>query len=134
MERGSDRFFRELLDPAEMEGDPLARFDAWFAQNRQIVSTVPEFLRLHLALSLTERRDPLVQQITDRVRETALERLTSAMALLFGDDPSHGGERARRYALMLLALVDGSIIAEQFGRGTLPLVLDDFRQLLALAV
>jgi hypothetical protein len=73
----------------------------------------PNFLRILIVMAAQpiNAGDGEVHRVVNRVRELALVRLRSQMAMVFGVDEA--GEAADRLARFALAAVDGAFIARQ---------------------
>jgi hypothetical protein len=119
MIRGAERFFDRMPGLDTFKGSEAERFKQWFDSNTGMITERPDFLRLHLSLSLLDEAESSARDISLSVRALALERLSLAflpwLTELGIDEPErHSGE----FAAMMLATVDGAFIAQQLGVAT----------------
>lgn len=113
MERGSERFFSQLPDAASLSGSPRERFEAWFKRNAELLRERPPFLRLHLSLCLLDQTNDEVAAILQRVRTTALRRITEAMLPWVREHRDAGAlTLTEDLSAFMLAAVDGSFVAQ----------------------
>lgn len=116
MERGAERFFEELPEVDERLGEPLEHLELVLASLKISLARNPDFLRLVVVMATQPRVGPAakeVQEVVARVREQALERLRTQLALAFDLRPS--SRQTKRLAQLCLALIDGGFVALQAG-------------------
>jgi AcrR family transcriptional regulator len=119
MIRGAEHFFDRLPGLDAFKGSAAERFKQWFDSNTRMIADRPDFLRLHLSLSLLDEAESSARDISLSVRALALERLTLAFLpwlreLGIAEPERHSAE----FAAMMLATVDGAFIAQQLGVAT----------------
>ena len=117
MERGAERFFADLPDPDRRVGRPADHLRGVVVTVVQALERHPDFLRLLVAFAVqpSGAGDGGVDAVVGRVREVALSRLRSQIALAFEDDPlSATTDQLARFAL---AAFDGAFVASQSDRG-----------------
>ena len=113
MERGTQRFFESLSEPAERLGPPAQHLGALVEATAGTLEEQPDFLRLILVMATQAPTagSRELSTMVERVREMALERLRPQMGLVFGIDPS--GADADHLARLALAAFDEDFIAHQ---------------------
>jgi AcrR family transcriptional regulator len=113
MERGAERFFAELIPPAERLGAPIEHLQLVVAAVAQALERHPEFLRLLVTFAALPRPDSQneVTEVVNRVRGVALSLWRGQLALVFELSPrARVTDQAARFAL---AAIDGAFIAIQ---------------------
>jgi AcrR family transcriptional regulator len=113
MERGARRFFDDLPESAVRLGSPLEHLAAVIGAAARTLGRHGEFMRLMVVFAVqppTTARDQ-IEEVVRRVREMALARLRSELALAFDDDRTSAvTERLARFAL---TAIDGAFVASQ---------------------
>ena len=113
IERGAERFFRELPAPNGRSGSEREYL-------RSLVDTVaaallrhPDFPRIVVVLAAQPARpgNGEIERVVGAVRELALRRLRREMQVAFGMDP--GGPAADRLARFALAALAGAVIFDR---------------------
>ena len=119
MERGAERFFADLPEPAErLAGTAEEHLERVFAAAVRALERHPSFLRLMVVFAVQPPRagNGEVHAVVGRVREMALKRLRRQLAIAFGDNPrSAATDGLARFAL---AVFDGAFVAAQTDAGT----------------
>jgi AcrR family transcriptional regulator len=113
MERGAERFFADLPEPDQPVGRPAEHLARVVSAAVRTLEDHPNFLRLLIffATQPPHAGNGEVQAVVDRVREMALQRLRTQIAIAFDDDPrSSTTDRLARFAL---AAFDGAFVAAQ---------------------
>jgi len=135
MERGNERFFASLPDPAALPGSPREQFDAWFAANTATLSDRPLFLRLHLNLCLLDGTEETVADIVRRVRRTATTQIEHALRPWVAEfQPHQADQLTQQLAAYMLAVVDGSFIAQHVDNARIKPLLDQLHRFLCATV
>jgi len=117
MERGAERFFAELPEPDRRVGRAAEHLAALISRATETLDRHPNFLRLLVVFATQPSGDGDVQAVVERVRELALGRLRSEIALAFGDEVrSRTTDRLARFAL---AAFDGAFVASQADAGVM---------------
>jgi AcrR family transcriptional regulator len=114
MERGAERFFRELPEVTGRIGRrPIDHLRAVATPTVAALDRHPDFLRLLIVMATqpSEAGNGEVRAVVTRVRDVALDRLRQNMDFAFGLDPS--GPDADRLARFALAAIDGAFVAAQ---------------------
>jgi AcrR family transcriptional regulator len=113
MDRGAERFFADLPDPARRLGRPSEHLRTVVDTAVQSLSRHPSFLRLLIVFAIhpPQGGSGEVDAVVGRVRELALSRLRKQIAIAFDDDP--GSATTHQLALFALAAVDGAFVASQ---------------------
>ena len=113
MERGAERFFAELPEPRERAGTAEEHLSAMVAGVVHVLDRHPDFLRLLIVFATQppDASDGQVREVVNRVRATALERITGQLALAFGDEPDD--PHVLQLARFTLASIDGAFVAHQ---------------------
>jgi AcrR family transcriptional regulator len=116
MERGAERFFAALPDVTERIGaTPAEHLASVEETTRAALEEHPDFLRLLVTLSTQPQSagegDDAIRAVVGRVRDEALGRLRTQLALAFGDDPASAA--VDRLARFSLAIIDGAFVATQ---------------------
>lgn len=118
MERGAERFFAELPEPPDRRiGRPAEHLATVASTAIEALDRHPNFLRLLVVFATQPPAagDGEVQAVVGRVRELALRRLRTQIAIAFDDDPrSPTTDRLARFAL---AAFDGAFVASQADPG-----------------
>jgi AcrR family transcriptional regulator len=134
MERGAQRFFADMPEADRRvgrTGDHLRRVVVTVVQ---ALERHPNFLRLLVAFAVqpSGAGNGEIDDVVGRVREVALTRLRTQIALAFQDDPrSATTDQLARFAL---AAFDGAFVASQSDRGvTLQSVLEPLASSLVAA-
>jgi AcrR family transcriptional regulator len=117
MERGAERFFAELPQPEHRLGRPREHLASVVLTAARSLERHPNFLRLLVVFATQPPAagDGEVQAVVARVRELALRRLRSQIAIAFDDDP--GSTTTDRLARFALAAFDGAFVASQADPG-----------------
>jgi AcrR family transcriptional regulator len=131
MERGAERFFADLPDPDRRTGRAAEHLSRVVSSAVQTLERHPNFLRLLIVFAIQPPRggNGEVDAVVGRVREMALRRLRTQIAIAFDDDP-HGAttDQLSRFAL---AAFDGAFIASHTDPG---ITLDRVLEPLAIAL
>jgi AcrR family transcriptional regulator len=117
MERGAERFFADLPDPAQRAGRSAEHLRAVVAAAVETLQRHPSFLRLMVVFAVQppDAGEGEIHAVVGRVREMALKRLRRQIGIAFGDDPrSSTTDRLARFALSAL---DGAFVASQADPG-----------------
>ncbi len=118
MERGAERFFADLPEWDRRAGRPVEHLTQVVATAASTLERHPDFLRLLIVFAVQPPHagDGQVRAVVSRIREEALTRLRTQIAIAFGDDPdSPVTDQLARFAL---AAIDGGVVACQADRGT----------------
>jgi hypothetical protein len=119
MIRGAERFFDRMPGLDTFKGSEAERFKQWFDSNTGMIAERPDFLRLHLSLSLLDEAESSARDISLSVRALALERLSLAFLPWLRElGIAEPERRSGEFAAMMLATVDGAFIAQQLGVAT----------------
>jgi AcrR family transcriptional regulator len=113
MERGADRFFAALPPIDRRASSPAEHLRALVEATTATLERHPDFLRI-LVVMATQPIDAgqgEVHAVVNRVREAALVRLRTQMAIAFGIDRT--GKIADHLARFALAAFDGAFVACQ---------------------
>lgn len=113
MERGAERFFADVPDPERRVGRANEHLKALGSSAAQALARHPSFLRLLIVFVIQppQHDGGDVAAVVARVREMALRRLRTQIAIAFDDDPDSGTtDLLARFAL---AAFDGAFIASQ---------------------
>jgi len=116
MERGAERFFADVPDPARRIGRPREHLRRMVATAAQTLERHPSFLRLLIVFVIQPPQGGTgeIEAVVERVREMGLERLRRQIAIAFDDDPDSATvDRLARFAL---ATFDGAFIASHGDR------------------
>jgi AcrR family transcriptional regulator len=113
MERGAERFFAALPEPAERIGTPEQHLTALALALEAALGEHPDFLKLVVVMAAQPPAGEaaLSHDVVTRVRDMALRRLRKQLGLAFDIDPR--GKLAGHLARLCLAMVDGAFIAIQ---------------------
>jgi AcrR family transcriptional regulator len=118
MERGAERFFADLPEPDRRAGRPADHLRMIVTTAVQALERHPDFLRLLVAFAVqpADAGTREVDVVVGRVRQVALRRLRTQIALAFQDEPdSPTIDRLARFAL---AAFDGAFVASQCDRSS----------------
>ena len=113
MERGARRFFADLPESSVPLGSPSEHLTAVIGAAARTLRAHPGFMRLMVVFAVqppTTARDR-IEAVVRRVREMALTRLRTELALAFGDPPSSAA--TDRLARLALTAFDGAFVASQ---------------------
>ena len=124
MERGADRFFATLPEPARRLGTAQQHLEAVVRSTRIALDEHPGFLRLLLTLAVQPPAGDQeeVQAVVSRLRRRALGLLRAHVALALNVDPD--SDEASRLARFGLAVFDGAFVAEHSDGNPLSAVVD----------
>jgi AcrR family transcriptional regulator len=113
MERGAERFFADLPDPAGRLGSPEDHLAGLAHALEAALGEHPDFLKLVIVMSAQPpaAEAALAHEVVTRVRDRALRRLRKQLGIAFDIDPR--SKPADRLARLTLAMVDGAFIAIQ---------------------
>jgi AcrR family transcriptional regulator len=113
MERGAERFFAELPVAGRRAGSQREHLEALLRAVAAALERHPDFLRILVVLAVQRPAAGQggVEQVVNRVRERALERLREQMHVVFELD--RDSDEADRLARFWLAAVDGAFVAQQ---------------------
>jgi AcrR family transcriptional regulator len=111
LERGAQRFFEDLPPVRSRAGSAVEHLDIAIATAAKTLERHPDFLRLLIVFELQpgSSSNPEVGSVVTNVRELALERLRTEIAVAFQEDPR---DSAIGYlAQFALAMFDGAFVA-----------------------
>ena len=113
MERGAERFFEGLPDPAQRIGTAEEHLTAVTAALVAALDEHPDFLKLVVVMAAQPpaKEAALAHEVVTRVRDQALRRLRKQLALAFDQEPRSA--EIGRLARFCLAVIDGAFIAHQ---------------------
>jgi AcrR family transcriptional regulator len=114
MERGAERFFRELPEVTRRIGRrPIDHLRAMTEPTIAALERHPDFLRLLIVMAAQPPRagEGQVHAVITRVRAKALDRLRHNIGLAFAIDPT--GPQADTLSRFALATIDGAFVAAQ---------------------
>src|SRR5579859_7704359 len=116
MERGAERFFADLPDWSRRIGRPAEHIATVLATAARTLERHPNFLRLLIVFAVQPPAGGRgeIDVVVARVRELALDRLRTQIALAFGDDTEDAV--TVRVARIALAAIDGAFVACQSDR------------------
>jgi AcrR family transcriptional regulator len=113
MQRGAERFFADLPWWDRRSGRPAQHLARVISTGVETLERHPDFLRLLIVFAL---QPPAaagggVAEVVSRIRDAALDRLRTQIAIAFGDDP--GDPATDQLARFALAAFDGAFVAAQ---------------------
>jgi AcrR family transcriptional regulator len=116
MERGAERFFADLPEPARRQGTASEHLGIVMANTADTLARHPNFLRLLIVFALQPpgTSGGEVVRVVRQVRNTALKRLRIQLALAFGDDAR--SRNVAQLARFALATIDGAFVAARSDR------------------
>jgi AcrR family transcriptional regulator len=112
MQRGAERFFASLPPNEQRLGEPVEHLTLAMQALVHALEEQPDFLRLLVAMTVQPPASAATEarEVVGRIRDVALERLRTELALAFDLERPQDADRLARFAL---ALTDGAFVATQ---------------------